>query len=132
MHITRRLAHAIAYFSFPRSLITPLNAVQMPHLYNRTDYISEAARADFQDHDRMVIPTSLELPIRTIELSDTFDAFVTIVSSTWEPDYASHPQVLYFDMWPKKHFKRPLSKIRIRDSENTILGLFQVRAFGNL
>jgi hypothetical protein len=32
----------------------------------------------------------------------------------------------------KKHFKRPLSKIRIGDSENTILGLFQVRVFGNL
>jgi len=29
----------------------------------------------------MVIPTSLELPIRTTELSDTFDAFATIVSS---------------------------------------------------
>ena len=26
MHITLRLAHAIPYFSFPRRLITPLNA----------------------------------------------------------------------------------------------------------
>lgn len=49
----------------------------------------------------MVIPTPLELSIRTTELSDIFDAFVTIVSSTWEPDYVSHPQVLYFDVWPK-------------------------------
>jgi hypothetical protein len=96
MPITLRLAHAIAYFSFPRRLIAPLNAVQMSHLYNGTDSISEAARADFQDHDRMVIPTSLELPIRITELSDTFEAFVTIVSSTWEPDYISQPQVLYF------------------------------------
>ena len=100
MHITLRLAHAIAYFSFPRRLIAPLNAVQMPHLYNGTDCISEVARADFQDHDRMVIPTSLELPIRTTELSDTFDAAVVSVSSTWEPDYVSHPQVLYFDVRP--------------------------------
>ena len=71
----------------------------MPHLYNRIDYISEVARADFQDHDRMVMPTSLELLIRTTELSNIFDAFVTIVSSTWELDYACHPHVLYFDVW---------------------------------
>jgi hypothetical protein len=72
----------------------------MPHLYNRTDCISEIVRADFQDHDRMVIPAFLELSIRTTELSDTFDAIVIIVSSTWESDYASHPQVLYSDVWP--------------------------------
>ena len=71
----------------------------MPHLYNRTDYIFEIVRADFQGHDGMVIPAFLELSIRTTELSDTFDAFI-IVFSTWEPDYASHPQVLYFDVWP--------------------------------
>jgi hypothetical protein len=100
MLITLRLAYTIAYFSFPRRLIAPLNAVQMPHLYNRTDCISEVARADFQDHDGIVIPAFLELSIKTTQLSDTFDAFVTIVSSTWEPDYASHPQVLYFDVWP--------------------------------
>jgi hypothetical protein len=39
----------------------------------------------------MVIPAFWELPIGTTELSDTFDGFV-IVSSTWEPDYASHPK----------------------------------------
>jgi hypothetical protein len=72
----------------------------MPRLHNRTDYISEIVRADFQDHDKMVIPAFLELPIRTTELSDTFDAFVIIVSSPWEPDYTSHPQVLHFNVWP--------------------------------
>ena len=41
----------------------------------------------------------MELSIRITELSDTFDAFI-IVSSTWEPHYAPHPQVLYFDVWP--------------------------------
>jgi hypothetical protein len=54
----------------------------MPHLHNRTDYISEIVRADFQDHNRIVIPVFLELPIKTTELSDTFDAFVIIVSSS--------------------------------------------------
>ena len=48
----------------------------------------------------MVIPAFLELPIGTTELSDTFDAFVIIVSFTWVPDYASHLQVLYFNAWP--------------------------------
>jgi hypothetical protein len=47
----------------------------------------------------MVIPAFWELSIRTTELPGTFDAFI-IVSSTWDPDYASHPQVLYFDVWP--------------------------------
>lgn len=46
----------------------------MPHLYNGTDCISEIVCAEFQDHDRMVIPAFLELPIGTTELSDTFDA----------------------------------------------------------
>jgi hypothetical protein len=73
----------------------------MPHLYNGTNCISETVRANLQDHDRMVIPAFLELSIRTTELSDTSDAFVIIVSSTWEPDYAPHPQVLYFDVWPR-------------------------------
>jgi len=36
--------------------LPPLNVVQMPHLYNGTDCISEVARADFQDYDRMVYP----------------------------------------------------------------------------
>jgi hypothetical protein len=31
----------------------------------------------------------------------------------------------------EEHFKRPFCKIRIGDSENKILGLFEVRAFGN-
>lgn len=48
----------------------------------------------------MVIAAFLELPIRTTELSDTFDASVVIVPSTWEPDYVSHPQVLYFNVRP--------------------------------
>lgn len=71
----------------------------MSHLYNRTDYISEIVRADIQDHDGMVISTFLDLSIRTTELSGTFDAFI-IASSTREPDYASHPQVLYSDVAP--------------------------------
>ena len=48
----------------------------------------------------MVITAFLELPIGTTELSDTFDAFVIIISLTWEPDYASHHQVLCFNAWP--------------------------------
>jgi hypothetical protein len=40
----------------------------------------------------MVIPAFLELPIGTTEHSDTFDAFVIIVSFTWELDYASPPK----------------------------------------
>jgi hypothetical protein len=69
----------------------------MPRLYNGTDYIPEMVSADLQNHDGMVIPAILELLIRTTGLSDTLDAFI-IISSTREPDYASHPQVLYFDV----------------------------------
>jgi hypothetical protein len=47
----------------------------------------------------MVIPAFFELSIRATELSNTFDALI-IISSTWEPDYASRPQVVYFDVWP--------------------------------
>jgi hypothetical protein len=54
----------------------------MPHLHNGTDCVSEIVRANFQDHDRMVIPAFSELPIGTTELSLTSDAFVIIVSST--------------------------------------------------
>jgi hypothetical protein len=71
----------------------------MPHLRNRANSFAECVPVDFQDHNGMVIPAFVKLLIGTTELSDTFDAFI-IVSSTWEPDYASHPQVLYFDVWP--------------------------------
>jgi hypothetical protein len=46
----------------------------------------------------MVVPAFKKLSIGIIELSDKSDAFVIIFSSTWEPDYASHPQVLCFDV----------------------------------
>jgi hypothetical protein len=68
----------------------------MPCLYGGIDYIPKIVSADLQYHDGMVIPAILELLIRTTELSDTLDAFI-IFFSTREPDYASHPQVLYFD-----------------------------------
>ena len=71
----------------------------MPHLRKGTNYVSEIICANFQDYDRMVIPAFLELLIGITGLPDTFDAFV-IVSFTWEPDYASHPQVLCFNTWP--------------------------------
>jgi len=70
----------------------------MPHFYNGTDCISEIVRAGFEDYDGMVISVFLELSIKTTELSDAFDAFI-IVSSNWESDYTSHPQMLYFEVW---------------------------------
>lgn len=82
--------------------MTSLQSVHiLVHLYKLIEQtaVSEIVRANFQDHDGAVIPAFLELSIRTTERSDTFDAFI-IVSSTWEPRYASHPQVLYFDVWP--------------------------------
>jgi hypothetical protein len=70
----------------------------MPHLRNRTNCVSEIDCADFQGHDRMIIPAFLELSIGTTELSDTFDALI-IVSFTWEPDYASGLQVPCPNAW---------------------------------
>ena len=60
---------------------------QLVHDLIETSYLTKWAMV--QDHDRMIIPVFMELPIGT-KLSDTFEAFVVIVSFTWEPDYASH------------------------------------------